>query len=221
MNISVLIPTRGDRPQFLSNAHRLLEAQTLKPTHVEVVDDPPADLLKKDITWRYRIGCERILSKNPSTDAIVLIEDDDWYAPIYLEVISQNWVNSGKPMIYGIGETIYYHLSMRGWYNQVHPTRASAMSTLISAQGARQMQWPADNYVFTDIELWKKLKGLTFRPPAPISIGIKHGIGLCGGIGHRKDLAQYRTHDKDFAWLRSKVDPDSFNFYMTIANQIK
>jgi glycosyltransferase involved in cell wall biosynthesis len=220
MNISVLIPTRGDRPQFLSNAHRLLEAQTLKPTHVEVVDDPPKDAAKKDITWRYRIGCERILAANPNTEAIVLIEDDDWYAHNYIETMYNNWINAGRPLVYGIGETIYYHLGMRAWLKYTHLPRASAMSTLMSAAGASKMRWPDDNYVFTDIEIWKKLTGKTFIPDKPISIGIKgyKEGALFGGIGHRWDLCQYKINDEELNWLKDKVDSTSFEFYKKMSD---
>lgn len=223
MNISVLIPTRGDRPQFLGNAMRMLNAQTLKPTHVEIVNDAPIDPSKKDITWRYRIGTQRILEKNPGTDAIIYIEDDDWYSPNYIECMSQSWENAGRPLVFGVGDTIYYHLVMRGWYRMVHPTRASAMSTMMSAEGARRMVWPADNFVFTDIEIWKKLPGKTFLPPDSISIGIKGYMegALFGGIGHRRDLAQYKNHDKELNWLRSKVDAESFNFYKHVAESVR
>lgn len=215
MNISVLIPTRGDRPQFLAHCMRLLDMQTVKPTHIEVVSDAPKDPTKKDITWRYRLGCERILQKNPDTECILLIEDDDWYASNYIETMYNNWKAAGSPQVYGVGETIYYHLGMRGWYGQPHPTRASAMSTLLSADGARTMQWPDDFYVFTDIEIWKKLKGSTFRPVTPISIGIKgyNEGSFFGGIGHRWDNNQYKTKDEDLSWLKNLVDTVSFEFY--------
>lgn len=221
MKVSVLIPTRGDRPQFLQHAHRMLAGQTLQPAHVEVVNDPPANASVKDITWRYRIGCDRIMTAVPDTDLILFIEDDDWYAPNYIETMSNKWTELGNPLTIGVGSTIYYHLGVRGWYNQSHPTRASAMSTGISPAGVKSMRWPKDEYVFTDIEIWKQIPGKTFEPATPIAIGIKHGLGLCGGIGHRRDLAHYKQRDPEFNWLRERVDAGSFDFYMSMLPVIK
>lgn len=223
MNVSVLMPTRGDRPRLLQNAMRLLEQQTLRPTHIEIVNDPPLNPKIKDVSMRYRLGCERILEKNPATELILFFEDDDWYSNTYLESMYNKWVAEGKPQTIGLCETIYYHLGLRSWCRQNHPNRASAMSTGLTPDAARRMKWPADGYVFTDLEIWKNLPGHTFAPPEIISIGMKgHNEGLLfGGIGHRRDTVLYRTMDRDFNWLRTHVDPASYEFYMRMSTTIR
>lgn len=224
MNVSVLIPTRGDRPHFLSNAVRLISDQTVQPAHIEIVDDVPADPAKKDITWRYRVGCERILAANPHTDVILFIEDDDWYHATYVETMCKGWDHAGRPDVYGIGDTTYYHLGLRAWQHQAHPNRASAMSTLLSASGVRSMRWPDDNYVFTDIEIWKKLVGRTFVPQNPLAIGIKgyKEGALFGGMGHNPNTAVYgRNQDPDLTWLCSKIDSVSYEFYKSVADRLR
>lgn len=221
MKISILIPTRGDRPQFLQHAHTMLSMQSMPPAHIEVVDDPPADPKQKDITWRYRLGCTRILEKVPDTDLILFIEDDDWYSSSYIATMVSKWLELNKPVCIGVSSTIYYHLGLRGWYDQKHPRRASAMSTGITPQGVKMMRWPKDNYVFTDIEIWKQLPGYAFDVNEPIAIGIKHGLGLCGGIGHRRDSNHYKQRDPELNWLRSKVDPVSFNFYSAMLQHVR
>ena len=62
MKLGVLIPTRGDRSKFLSQAKNLLSKQTLKPDEINIVDFKPSDE-KKDITKRYRIGCEQLFNE--------------------------------------------------------------------------------------------------------------------------------------------------------------
>jgi hypothetical protein len=47
------------------------------------------------------------------------------------------------------------------------------------------------------------------------SIGIKHGVGLCGGGGH-KNTMWYKNEDPGMKWLASHVDKKSLEFYKSI-----
>jgi hypothetical protein len=220
MKIGVLIPTRGDRPQMLDFAFRQLDRQTRKPDVIEIMDDAPVGT-GKDITWRYRIGCERILAKG--VDVVFLIEDDDYYDANYIKLMMDEWEKANRPEIFGIGETSYYHLGLRSYYHQQHFERASAFSTMITPSGIMNMKWPKDDYSFTDIEFWKQLKGKTFIPFGTVALGIKghkHG-SLFGGIGHKDTWSGYRQKDPTLDWLRSHVDRDAFEFYKNIAVLIK
>jgi len=211
MRIGVIIPDRGDRPEFLLNCLRMLRAQTVQPSIVKIVNEKPKSE-SFDITYRYRIGYIELSKKK--LDCILLMENDDYYAPNYIERICQAWHDFGCPDIFGIGTTIYYHLKERKWMQMYHPKRASAMNTLLAPK--LKINWCADDYPFTDLYLWGDLRGTTFNPVDPISIGIKHGIGKCGGNGHREDNIKYVNSDYDFDWLRSNMDSQSFNFYSNI-----
>lgn len=217
MKIGVLIPTRGDRAELLKFALNQMERQTRKPDVIEVVNDPPVNQ-DKDITWRYRIGCERIFAKG--VDVVLLIEDDDWYDPTYIERLVAEWEKSGKPQIFGIEETTYYHLGIKAYNEDKHPGRASAMSTLLT-RDVLDMKWPRDNYVFTDIELWKNLKGKTCLFERLLSLGIKHGIGVTGGIGHNKQWTGYNKKDPELTWLKTVVDEEAFEFYKNMSAKIQ
>ena len=59
MRTAVLIPSRNDRPDFLANCLRMMQAQTLQPYHIEIVDDKALSN-EKDITLRYRIGYDKL-----------------------------------------------------------------------------------------------------------------------------------------------------------------
>lgn len=218
MKIGVLIPTRGDRPELLKHALKQMEQQTRKPDLIEIVDDAPLNK-DKDITWRYRIGCERILRKE--ADAVFLIEDDDWYSNDFIERMLSAWEFAGHPEIFGIGETIYYHLGLKSYCLQSHSGRASAFCTMITKEGISKMKWPNDNYPFTDIEFWKSISGKTFIPGKTIAIGMKgHKTGsLFGGMGHNENTSMYKNNDHDLNWLKSKIDTDSFEFYKKYLTQ--
>jgi hypothetical protein len=208
MKIAVLIPDRGDRPNFLRNCERMIENQTLKPTYMFVVDYPPKND-DCDITQRYRVGYESI--NKYDVDCILLMENDDYYSQSYIETMVNNWIKNGKPDIFGTDYTIYYHINERAHFTMNHSRRSSAMSTLIKPN--LNIQWPKDNDPYTDIALWKQLKGITFRPDEIICIGIKHGVGKCGGKNHTCNMHRYINKDSNFEFLKQNMDSESFNFY--------
>jgi hypothetical protein len=213
MKIGVLIPTRGDRPKFLEHALFLISEQTHKPHFIEVVDDIPFSS-QKDITYRYRVGCDRLVNKG--CEIIFFWEDDDFYSPSYIQNMLDYWVTVGRPKIFGINHSIYYHLKLQKWFRQDHPGRASAMNTMVTSS-IINYSWPKDNEPFTDLHLWKDIPGRSVDIPVIKSIGIKHGIGLCGGKGH-SSLHWYKNNDPGFKWLSKIVDKRSLEFYKDVAN---
>lgn len=262
LRIAVLIPDRGDRPELLENCLRMIAAQTLQPVEVLVVTNQQhvfrmnnfyvwlVDCASKDgvcdITKRYRAGYDN-LSIAPSVaktfDLIALIENDDWYSPDYLERMAEQWVAAGEPDLFGTAYTMYYHVYQRGYFEFVHPDRASAMNTFIKP--GLHIDWPADHDPYTDLSLWwnqgvassaatsagevlLRDQRLTPHPNGirtkatwhplntlgrHISIGMKHGIGLCGGYNHTNKLNRYKHSDADGAWLKHWLDAESYAFY--------
>ena len=211
MKIAVLIPDRGDRPTLLENCKRMMQAQTLQPSVVHVVDYAPLSD-KCDITQRYRIGYDAL--RNQGFDLIALIENDDYYSPLYLETMVDAWEAEGRPNIIGTSYTIYYHLRLKAYFTMYHSTRASAMNTLIKPD--LNFEWCADSEPYTDMHLWKTIPGIVIKPNKHISIGMKHGTGLCGGHMHNDRLhryTKYGTQDADHTFLKETLDQNSFNFY--------
>lgn len=218
MKIAILIPDRGDRPLFLKNCLRMLDIQIREfKKHedaefiIEIVKDEPLND-DCDITWRYRIGYNRLRNKN--IDIIALIENDDWYSPEYLHTMVYEWKKSGKPDLFGTNYTIYYHIKMFKYFTMEHDDRSSAMSTLIRPD--LDFKWCVDIDPFTDLHIWKTLKGVLFTPKNHICLGIKHGIGKCGGSSHLSRLERYIHHgiDDSKKWfLRENMDSESFKFY--------
>lgn len=213
MKIAVIIPDRGDRPQFMENCMRMMEAQTLQPDHLGIINhDPESD--KCDITQRYRFGYHAMSKKN--VDMIAFIENDDWYAPDYLRYMADQWHANGKPDLFGTNYTIYYHLKLRKYFTFRHIQRASAMNTFI--RPGLSFTWPQDHDPYTDQWLWVSSgieNKLAIEPAYIISVGMKHGIGKIGGEFHTNYYERYINEDNGF--LKNTLDPESFRFYDAIA----
>lgn len=212
MRLAVLIPDRNDRPLFLQNCKRMLDAQTLKPDHIEIInDDPILDVC--DITYRYRIGYGRL--RNKGFDLIALMENDDWYSPEYLSTMIHNWITHDRPAMLGTSYTIYYHIKIFAHFTFEHHSRSSAMSTMIVPD--LNFKWCEDSQPYTDMWLWNNVPGkrIIFTPQKHICMGIKHGEGLCGGQGHKDRLERYAHKDDSKIFLKTHLDTESFNFYST------
>jgi hypothetical protein len=188
-----------------------MKRQTVDPDIIEIVDDPKPEGLDKDITWRYRIGLERL--KNKGAKVVFFIEDDDWYAPNYIEYLLQRYKEAGEPEIFGLNQSIYYHIMVNKFWISNHPGRASAMSTLVRVDAMDTYQWGADNDPWFDIAVWKQLNGKAIdMPHKPIAVGIKHGFGVHGGVGHKAGFHHYKANDPKREYLKGIVGED-INFY--------
>lgn len=221
MTIGIIVPDRGDRDKFMGNCQRMIKAQTIKNIRLMVVNYLPRSA-KRDITQRYRHGYEffnTLKQQGQPVDVIAFMENDDWYAPDYLESMIKGWMIYGKPNLFGMNYTIYYHLRLKKYYRMDHNTRASACNTLIKPY--LDINWPQDDEPFTDLYLWTKsqLNGVTFNPGKHIMLGIKHGTGLTGGMSHVDRLDRYESprgkDDRDMVFLKETMDEESFKFYST------
>lgn len=211
MRIGIIIPDRGDRPLMLKNCLRMIAGQTILPAIIEVVDDPPAGDAC-DITYRYRIGYERL--RNKDLDVIAFMENDDWYDPEYLETMVKHWNDNGRPELLGLNHTIYYHVKRKAWFYMGHDSRSSAMNTLIKPD--LYFDWCVDHYAYTDLHLWlvSGLKGVIVKPEREICLGIKHGVGMTGGKMHVNKLHRFINQDQDLAFLKqvTSKDPEGLKF---------
>ncbi len=215
MVIGIIVPDRGDRPEFTENCFRMLKRQTLKYDVLFHADHEPLTEFF-DITQRYRIGYEALRGK---CDVILFIENDDYYAPDYIEYMVNQWEKHGRPDIIGTDRTIYYHIKERGHFTMHHKERSSAMSTLIRSD--LNFKWCSDNQQYTDIHLYNTLTNkVIFTPEKVICMGIKHGVGKCGGFCHNDNFQRYKDKDPDFTFLKSVMDFDSLHFYSSYFSKL-
>lgn len=215
MKIGVIIPDRGDRPQFLSNCARMIKKQTIKPDRVCLMQYQ-AESEACDITQRYRRGYDLLREKG--LDFIAFIENDDWYSPNYLEYMAKEWEKRNRPDLFGTNYTIYYHLSLRAYFKFQHVQRASMMNTIMKPD--LEFTWPKDADPYTDMWLWMEKSGITdrqsFEPDHLISIGMKHGIGKIGGFFHLDAVERYINDDAKSDFLRQHLDEESLKFYLSV-----
>lgn len=218
MRIACLIPDRNDRPEFLKNCLRMLANQTVQPDIIEVVNDvSPMLPTEKDITWRYRTGYDRLRSRG--LDCILFIENDDYYAPNFIETITQAWEADRCPELFGPNYTVYYNVNIRSHVKLTHLRRSTMATTLIKPD--LNFSWPVDNEPYTDSHLWQRTKLIkrVFQPADIIFIGIKHGMGLVGGEFHTTKYDYYEKHgesDPYSEFLKKHMDAESFNFYSSL-----
>lgn len=206
IKICVITPHQDNRrAAFLGRLETYIYNQTMQPDSWIVVDHNLP--LQYDLTARIKHGCELAIADG--ADLILIMEDDDWYAPEFIETMATEWHQAGRPDIIGINSTRYYHIKSQAYVILNHPERASLMSTGVSSKAMQQFNWPDDDFIFLDIPLWHHLKGHLFS--AELSVGIKHGVGRTGGVGHKHDWVQY-SKDKDWAMLRKWIGEDS-EFY--------
>lgn len=214
IKIGVIMPHRGDRPLFLSQFHRLLSKQTLQPTLIEIVDYPPISD-QVDITPRYRYGYDQL--RNKGLDLIAFMEVDDFYSPRYLEKMSRAWANSGKPDIFGPNYTIYYNLRLKAHFTFNHTQRCSMMCTMMKPD--LDVDFGVDTNPFTDSYLWMHSKNrLTFAPDEILCLGLKHGVGKCGGRWHDEGLEKYIDKTLD---LQKLMDEEDYKFYNDLFPEVE
>jgi hypothetical protein len=226
MKVGIIIPDRGDRPEFMRNCRRMLDVMKEYAAGNDflicIVNYYPFNE-KADITPRYRMGYDYFRGKG--VDCILLIENDDWYSPDYISIMLDEWIKRGKPDMLGHTYTVYFHLKLQKHFTFHHFERSSAMNTLIKPD--LDLQWPADEDPYTDLFLWqqttlnhaagapRKFVGEVFTPHKHICLGIKHGVGLCGGANHTTKLHRY-THEN--IKLIDVMDHESYKFYSNYFN---
>lgn len=221
--IGVLIPTRSkERKEFLEHALYLLSQQSVQPDFIEIVDDEPISD-EKDITYRYRIGFKRLVNKG--ADLIFAWEDDDWYHKDYIKTMINLWYIYGRPDCLGFNQTIYYNIKERKYVTLDHPERASMFNTLVTKNIVNIEMCP-DNDVWTDMHIWKTVKkSRTIKPPKTLCIGIKHNIGLCGGVCHtsisQTTRRDYIIEDKNLEFLGNNIDENSLKLYEKYYEDVK
>ncbi len=220
LKVHVIIPTRGDRPDFVLFAQKQMEGQTRKPDFIEVVDFPPQSG-RCDIASRTKKG---ILNRlEAGADVVFIIEDDDFYCSEYIETMVDMWIGAGKPALFGINFSVLYHLGLRAWGRQEHEGRASLYNTLISKDFNMDV-WPKDPERFVDLKIWKSKINKKSAVPCPkiLSLGIKHGQGMCGGSMHAPERFVRTTRgtknsDDNLEYLQ-QITGLGFWFYKCIIN---
>lgn len=181
---------------------------TTKPDKSYFIDHPPTDD-RKDLIARVQRGIA--LARGDGFDKVYIIESDDFYAPDYFERMEMN----GFDFI-GANKSLYYNINNRTYEYLSHPNHSSLYCTGFKISALNGFQWPEPQAVFLDLRLWRHAKRQNKKmllKSDPIGVSIKHNIGLCGGSGHKRELAR---KDPELQFLKSQVDGEAYEFYKSL-----
>ncbi|MDD5540159.1 MAG: glycosyltransferase family 2 protein [Candidatus Marinimicrobia bacterium] len=206
IKITAITPT-GDRPLAFALCKHWMEKQMVKPDQWIVVDDgkvpmtPPvgATYVRReprpnDPPHTLNVNLKAALPYIRG-EQILIIEDDEYYAPGYVAALSSA-LEHGQ--VAGIGWSKYYHLPIGGYARHANSGWASLAQTGFTRQFIHTFTalLDADSGTYLDLHIWRTAMnngvGYLFCDDDPNSlyVGIKGLPGRRGiGVGH--DTAMY------------------------------
>ncbi len=205
MSFCTITYDRGDRPQFLDFCKYQLSRMTVKPDQSYFITHQPKGK-EIDLIPRVKKGIE--LAKADGFEEIFFIESDDYYPADYFETMSLD-----NHDFIGSLVTTYYHIKDKRYSKIDHSARSSLFTTGLNLHVLDSFNWPPKTAITLDVSLWNHAQQFKRKFIYTKAVGIKHGYGLCAGIGHRRTLKQ---SDENMEWLKSRVDSEAFQFYKTV-----
>jgi hypothetical protein len=205
--VTAITPT-GDRPLAFALCQQWMKNQTLKPSQWLVVDDGKTPLIPTSAMQYVRREPKSddpqhtlILNLKAALplirgEKIIIIEDDEYYAPEYIAEMSRRLDHHE---LVGIMHAKYYHLPTGGYYKIGNTTHASLAETGFRRSFLPELEtlWAGDTSL--DMRIWQKAgnRGHLFDDDSnSLYVGIKGLPGRAGiGAGHRPSL----YHKKDTA----------------------
>jgi hypothetical protein len=202
--ITVITPT-GDRPECFALLRRWMAQQTRKPDQWIVVDDgmvpyeaiPEATIIRREpqendppctLGPNLEVACAHVIH-----DKVIIMEDDDWYGPEYIETLA-NLLNVRD--LVGVWGTKYYDPEIPGYRELGRKDHAAMSQTGMRKSFLPQLlkSIPPDGHtpdVSIDLRLWwNNSLGRSLLTPGAgkrLHVSIKAMPGRPGaGIGHDK-----------------------------------
>lgn len=198
-----LLTATGARPEAWAICERLMAAQTYShPVRWIVVDDGPVPqpvtfardrwdivVVRPEPVWQPGQNTQARnllagLALVESGESVVVIEDDDYYAPDWLDQVS---AQLSRAEVVGEHSARYYNIARRVGRQLSNRTHASLCSTAVRGKGIDRLRAACRaNPKFIDLHLWKT-GGHLFGGHRVV--GIKGLPGRGGiGMGHHKDM---------------------------------
>lgn len=217
--ISVITPT-ADRPVAIALAEQYMARQTLKPDEWIIADGGEVPVTcsmgQKHIHQPKPSGAENFLNnllagiEEVRGDVVVIVEDDDWYAPTHLESMVADLANVGAA---GDDSQRYYNVHHRCWrvfQNKGASLCQTAMRRdLLPKFKDAITRALAVSRFFVDYLFWESVPVEQKRlRRMDTVVGIKGLPGRPGlGIGHRPSGAQWRA-DPEMVKLAEWIGDD-------------
>ena len=220
MKISIITAT-GNRRLAFKICQEWIKRQTLQPDEWIVVDDceePTRCTMGQKVIrpkpfWRPgQMTLQRNLLealKIVTGDIILIIEDDDWYSPNYIENMVKKFetLSEGKPignssLLIGEGVSLYYNIRNYTYHYFNNLNYSSLFQTAFTKDLIPQINNLLTKYIdhlYFDGNLWRDIENcnkIVFLTKSPWSIGMK---GLRG-----KRVMHTFGHDKELCFLDEK-----------------
>lgn len=141
-------------------------------------------------------------------EAIFIIEDDDYYKPIYLAEMVKRMGNYNA-----IGETrtIYYNVVWRRFITNANTMHSSLFQTAFSYDAIIDMVASLKDK-FIDAKFWKLVRNKYLFSAGNLSVGIKGMAGRTGiGAGHQK--AYNMNDDRRLTYLTKLIGQEDAKIY--------
>ncbi len=166
-----------ERPEAFKLCTKYLERQTRAPDQWLILDGPEP--------MREKV-MQAITKGQIEGDAVVFVEDDDWYSPVWIE-----WCEKCLAQfdIVGQGNALYYNVGQRWWSDCKNTRHASLCQTAIRREMLPfllNLMKGYDNQFF-DTRLWRLDKRRHLDLPneaGKLVIGMK---GLPGKLGYSQE----------------------------------
>lgn len=189
-----------------------LDRMTVQPSATYLVNHAGRDGVI-DLVPRIQAGVAS--ARRDGIDICFIVENDDFFPEDYFKRLLP-WFHDRD--FVGQNFTHYYSLKEMTYQRFDHPNRSSLCATAFRVSALNNFDWPQDDYPFLDIPLWKYARHKRRKFIDTGMVGIKTGLGLCGGKGHRMKL---RNHDYDLKWLAAHVDAKSLEFYQQLSLSLR
>lgn len=173
---------------------------------VKVYPEPVWEIGQNTQLRNIKAGIE-IVKDYKDIETIFIIEDDDYYKPVYLEMMIEKLRDFD---IAGEKNTIYYNVVSRRYCTNPNVRHSSLFQTAFKPSEIPLLEssyW----HKFIDCEFWTKPKRKNLFNDDNLSIGIKGIAGRAGiGAGHKSSMNM--TSDINLIYLRSLIGKDA-EFY--------
>lgn len=211
MRFCVIIPDRNDRPELTAFCLKQLERMTLKPDEIYHVNSPPPGP-GFDLIERVQAGIQS--AADDGIDLCFVFENDDNYPANYFERFFPYFEQYD---LFGDEESTYYNLRNLSYKTFRHEHRSSLFTTGFKISALNHFEWPNPGKPFLDIELWKQGRHKRKKFINTGAVGIKTGLGLCGGKGH---WMKFPSNDPELKHLAKLVDAKSLEFYRSLVGKL-
>lgn len=213
------------RPEAWKLSELYMSRQTMQPIQWLVIDD---DTPKTECTMgqeyhyrpefrgrgslckKVRYALEKGLVKG---DMLVFWENDDYYAPNYLETAHARMQGVD---VAGEGQAIYYNVRERWWFEHQNMQHASLCATYVAARAYPSLLRlvTTSQCPFLDVRIWGlKMRRKVFAANPRTTVGMKAMPGALGyGNGHGERDKSARD-DVDLTTLSSWMSPEDAQNY--------